>query len=537
LFLATTSARLPATAGIARIVAGSRIGRPTMGTSGSWEFDPATLSLVNGTHVARLTRKSGDVLACLIRNQGQVVSQAKLLKEVWPNLHVTPDLVREYISDLRTLMGDNARAPQLIETVRGRGYRLCAPIGAPASTPGASPLVRVAVIGLADRSIEGRWKRLALGLADDVAAELSRYSDLAVIARNDQAAPDGEADVRAIAGQFGARYAVTGKIDVAGDALRVLVSLVEASTGRIRWTRRIARHVADLPLVSEEIAAAIAGSLGGLLGEIHRLERDLVRRKPPESLDAYEHYLLGCCTEPRYDRESILLAVKHLEKAIAKDPNIARCWLTYGFHCGLISVSGWPEDDGSWEMRQRRAVERAFELDPRDPMILTERAKYLAMDRRQAEALDQIERACDLAENHSESCVSLSYAMALVAGDGARALALVDRALNLNPDPPGWFRNYECRAAFFAGDYKRCVAVATQAPDCMPTFVYGSLSAVELGRVEVACGFWNGLFRLYPGFDFEKYSAPMVHPAALQAFRASFAKLEGALAQRSEISV
>ena len=55
----------------------------------------AMRSLVNGARTARLTRKAGDVLACLIRHRGRVVSQELLLREVWPNLHVTPDLVRE----------------------------------------------------------------------------------------------------------------------------------------------------------------------------------------------------------------------------------------------------------------------------------------------------------------------------------------------------------------------------------------------------------------------------------------------------------
>lgn len=99
-----------------------------MSGSETWEYDPAALSLARGTHVSRLTRKAGDVLACLMRSRGQVLSHDDLLREVWPDLHVTPDLVREYISDLRTVMGDDARSPRIIETVRGRGYRLCAPI-------------------------------------------------------------------------------------------------------------------------------------------------------------------------------------------------------------------------------------------------------------------------------------------------------------------------------------------------------------------------------------------------------------------------
>ena len=302
----------------------------------AWAFNCESLSLVNGTRVARLTRKAGDVLACLVRNHGRVVSQDQLLREVWPNLHVTPDLVREYISDLRSVMGDDARAPTLIETVRGRGYRLCVPVNATGALPEHAPMVRVAVLGLSDRSADGRLDRLARGIADDTAAELSRYPELVVIARDDSA-PVGEGSVETIARGLGVRYAVAGKVDLAGDILRVLVNLINASTGQIVWTRRIRVPLTELPLVSEEVAATIAGSLGGLLGRNSMSGVDLVRRKPTATLDAYEHYLLGCDAEHRHDRASMLSAVEHLEQALALDSRMARCWLVLSYACGQIA--------------------------------------------------------------------------------------------------------------------------------------------------------------------------------------------------------
>ena len=166
-------------------------------------------------------------------------------------------------------------------------------------------------------------------------------------------------------------------------------------------------------------------------------------------------------------------------------------------------------------------------------MILTDLAKYLAIDGRQEEAMAQIERASDLAENQADASVTLSFATALVAGDGARALALVDRALELNPDPPGWYRYYECRATFFAGCYKRCLAVATSAGGFMTAYVYGALAAIELGREDTARGFHADLIRLYPGFGFREYAAPIVHPGARRQFMASVARLEAALARNA----
>ena len=428
----------------------------------AWEFHCDALSLVNGARTARLTRKAGDVLACLIRHRGRVVSQELLLREVWPNLHVTPDSRARVTSPTcAACWATTPRSPAVIETVRGRGYRLLGEIHAAPAGGEPAPLIRIAVLGLADRSLDARWTRLAQGLADDLAAELSRYSDLAVIGRASQPTPDAEPDVRRTAARLAARYLVTGKAEVLSERLRVLVTLIEGATGRVRWTRRIERPIAELPAVSEQVAAAIAASLGGILGEIDRVEREIVRRKPVASLDAYEHYLLGCDSCHENDRASTFKAIEHLKAAVAQDPGIARAFLVLAYAYGKVATCGWEANVAEWERRQRLALKRAYELDPRDPVILCEHAMILAAAGGATEALNLLERAIDLSENQAEACTILSCAVAFLAGDGPRALALVDQALSLNPDPPGWHKFYELRAAYFAGAYERCVAVAT----------------------------------------------------------------------------
>ena len=110
----------------------------------AWEFDAESLSLRSGARVERVTRRTADVLARLMRHRGHVVTREQLLR-AWSGLNVTPDLVRAYVSDLRALLGDDPHAPRFIDTVRGRGYRLIGDIHA-ASADG-SPPVRIAVTG------------------------------------------------------------------------------------------------------------------------------------------------------------------------------------------------------------------------------------------------------------------------------------------------------------------------------------------------------------------------------------------------------
>jgi DNA-binding response OmpR family regulator len=75
---------------------------------------------VDGREVV-LTPTEFRLLAFLMRNRNQVVSQLQLLEEVWGNAAADPHQVRLYVSYLRRKLNEAGVDP--IETVRGFGYR------------------------------------------------------------------------------------------------------------------------------------------------------------------------------------------------------------------------------------------------------------------------------------------------------------------------------------------------------------------------------------------------------------------------------
>lgn len=71
-----------------------------------------------------LTPLEFRLLAALTEHAGQVLSRDQLLDLVWGSTYeVTDDQVKTYIGYLRRKIGDDAVDSQLIETVRGFGYR------------------------------------------------------------------------------------------------------------------------------------------------------------------------------------------------------------------------------------------------------------------------------------------------------------------------------------------------------------------------------------------------------------------------------
>ncbi len=89
----------------------------------SWTFNPQENRLVRGLRIVPISPKTAAVLKCLLAHKGSFVSRETLLREAWPGLNVTPDLVREHVFHIRSALGDDARSPRYIETLRGKGFR------------------------------------------------------------------------------------------------------------------------------------------------------------------------------------------------------------------------------------------------------------------------------------------------------------------------------------------------------------------------------------------------------------------------------
>ncbi len=108
-----------------------------------WEILPLAGSLKKDGKQLHLEPKVMDVLLCLARHQGEVVSRDTLLNEVWGKVIVTDDAINRCISEVRTILGDTERQRNYIRTIPRRGYSLIVPIeplfpGEPAPLAGDS---------------------------------------------------------------------------------------------------------------------------------------------------------------------------------------------------------------------------------------------------------------------------------------------------------------------------------------------------------------------------------------------------------------
>lgn len=93
-----------------------------------WEVLPLAGSLRKDSRQVHLEPKVMDVLVCLARHQGEVVTRDLILKEVWGKVIVTDDALNRCISEVRTVLGDTGRQRNYIRTIPRRGYSLIIPV-------------------------------------------------------------------------------------------------------------------------------------------------------------------------------------------------------------------------------------------------------------------------------------------------------------------------------------------------------------------------------------------------------------------------
>jgi pimeloyl-ACP methyl ester carboxylesterase/class 3 adenylate cyclase len=91
-----------------------------------FELDFATGRLNCGSEPVDLPPKALAVLQYLAERAGRLVPKEELLEVIWRSVHVTPDVLKVTIGEIRKMLGDSPKAPRYIETAHRRGYRFIA---------------------------------------------------------------------------------------------------------------------------------------------------------------------------------------------------------------------------------------------------------------------------------------------------------------------------------------------------------------------------------------------------------------------------
>jgi DNA-binding winged helix-turn-helix (wHTH) protein len=136
-----------------------------------WLVQPQINTIEKEGQSWHLEPKVMQVLVYLASHRDKVCSKDKLIEAVWRDTFVGDDALIRCISEIRYVFGDDARSPQIIQTIPKAGYRLIAAVNMDAGLQSTTPVQGNMNPALAGESIAAsRSMETSIAVLDEVTA-------------------------------------------------------------------------------------------------------------------------------------------------------------------------------------------------------------------------------------------------------------------------------------------------------------------------------------------------------------------------------
>ena len=491
-------------------------------------LDTDRRELRRGAQAVAVEPQVFDLLVYLVENRERVVSKDDLIASVWGGRIVSDSTLTSRINAARRAVGDSGGHQRLIRTIARKGLRFVAdvrmqPAGdaaaqaaarvpehvhAPPHQPQAQAQVShdrpiIAVLPFANMSGDPEQEYFSDGISEDIITALSKLRWFLVIARNSSFIYKGKPiHIKQVADELGAGYVVEGSVRKGGDRVRITAQLNDVVTGSHLWAERYDRDLSDVFAVQDEITEAIVAAIEP---QLHAAESVRAKRKPPDSMDAWDLVMRALSHHWRVTRQDNVVAQALLEKAISIDPH-------YGRALGVLAAShtfsahmGWAEMTTVAPIAERSAL-AAIQADGEDPWAHLALGAVYMYARRLDDSLAEFELALRL--NPSFSLAQGYYGLALCYdGRWEDGNAAAQRGLRLSPRDPysAIYYGVAAYAQYVGGNYPEAIRLAREGIRHRGDFVGAhrvlTAAAGMTGQAEIAKAALQELRRVQPNIS------------------------------------
>jgi TolB-like protein/class 3 adenylate cyclase/Tfp pilus assembly protein PilF len=406
-----------------------------------------------------------------------------------------------------------------------RAYAVCAGThSVPTEGLGTAPPLpdkpSIAVLPFQNMSGDPEQDYFADGVVEDIITALSRFKSLFVIARNSSFTYKGKAvDIKQIGRELGVRYVLEGSVRKAGNRVRIAAQLINASTGAHLWADRFDGVIEDIFELQDQVTTSVVGAITPTL---ERAEIGRAVLKPTNSLDAYDHYMRGIASAYQWTNEANSEALRHYYKAIELDPNFALAHALATCCYSWRKINRRVTDTAREIAETKRLAERATQLGQDDAQVLCWSGAALAFVVGEVDAgVALVDRALRLNPNLMDAWLS-SGLVRLVLGEWNLAVEHFAHAIRLSPFDPLLFLMQGGTASghFYAGRYDEAAVWSAKSigenPNFSSAWRIAAASNAFLGRQEQAQKAMARLQQLEPALRIATitYAVPL-HPSAL----------------------
>ena len=377
------------------------------------------------------------------------------------------------INDLGETRLKNIAEPIHIYSLQVGGATAAKATASTGTAPGLSlpDKPSIAVLPFQNMSGDPEQEYFADGTVEDIITALSHFRQLFVIARNSSFVYKGRAvDVKQVSRDLGVRYLLEGSVRKAANRIRITAQLIDAQTGVHLWAQRFDGGLEDIFDLQDQVTVRVVGEIAPKL-EQAEIERS--KRKPTDSLDAYDYYLRGREKLNRGTREATDEALSQFYEALQIDPDFASAHAMAAWCHFWRKVNGWMGDRVQEIAEGARLARRAVELGQDDAVALTRGGHalgHLAADLDGGIAL--IDKALLINPNLAAAWF-LGGFLRLWNGDPDGATAHFERAMRLSPLDPEMYRMQAgmAMAHLFAGRLNTASSLAETVFRHLPSFL------------------------------------------------------------------
>ena len=460
---------------------------------GPFRLDAETGIVFRNAEPLALGQRAVALLRVLVERAGAPVSKAALMDAAWSGLAVEESNLTAQIAALRRVFREEPGGERWIETLPRRGYRFVGPVVATRNPPqeeGTEVKPSIAVLPFENLSGDPEQEYFADGMVEEIITALSRMRWLFVIARNSSFTYKGRAvDVKQVGRELGVRYVLEGSLRKAGNRVRIAGQLIDASTGAHLWADRFEGGLEDIFDLQDQVTASVVGTIGP---KLEQAEIERAKRKPTESLDAYDHYLRALSGIHQGTRESTTEALRLLYGALNLDPEFSSAYGMAALCYDLRKWNGWVTNHAHEIAETERLARRAAASGKDDAVALCTGGFALAhvvgnLD----DGAAYIHRALELNPNLATAW-HFSGWVAAYCGEPEVAIEHVSRAMRLSPLDPFSFLAQGAIAFghFVAARYDDAASWAQKAvreqPDFTPMVRLLASSCAMAGRLDEA---------------------------------------------------
>jgi TolB-like protein/DNA-binding winged helix-turn-helix (wHTH) protein/Tfp pilus assembly protein PilF len=364
------------------------------------DIDTTSGTVWRGDEVIDLPELSFRLLVTLALRAPAMVSKDELISEVWGDVVVSDETLMQRVRLLRQVLGDDSQKPRYIASVRGRGYRLSAPVEVVAArTPSGRQRIRrrwalgaafglavlaalavyhltvgvddkppgirtLAVLPFDDLSEGKRFGFFADGMQEELLARLARLDEVSVLSRTSvERFRDTSDSIPLISRSLNADGIIEGSVRVSDGRLRITVQLIDGAADQHLWAESYEEvlTVENVFAIQEKVANSIAEALRA---EYQRQETAALGL-PTTDIEAYNLFLLGRYQTFRQTPENLKLAVQYLEQATERDPDFAEAYAALGWAYAFQGTDYGRSVPGTVFPLAQKAALRALELDDR----------------------------------------------------------------------------------------------------------------------------------------------------------------------------